>query len=113
MTETTPLLHLARRADLERVGADGLYRCASLESEGFVHCCTPAQLAGVVRRYYAEVDELVLLTLERGALGAEVRHESAPGSSERFAHVYGPIELAAVRERTPFGLGDPARERLS
>jgi len=113
MNETSPLLHVARRVDLERARGEGLYRCASLETEGFIHCCEPDQLAGVIARYYADVDELVLLTLERAALGAEIRHEGAHAGAERFPHVYGPIELAEVREETPFGTDDPARKRLT
>ena len=113
MNETPPLLHVARSADLERAREEGIYRCVSLETEGFIHCCEADQLPGVMARYYADVDDLVLLALEREALGAEVRHEAAHEGGERFPHVYGPVELTAVRETTPFGLGDPARETLT
>ena len=103
------LLHLARPADLERAGADGRYRCPSLESEGFVHCCTAAQLDGVLARYYAEDDDLVLLVIDPEALDVELRHENTVGGEERFPHVYGPIPLAAVRATHPFGRDAAAR----
>ena len=114
MSDIAPLLHIARAADLERARRDerALYRCDSLDGEGFVHCCEQEQLPGVVARHYAGVDDLVLLVIERGELGAELVHESAPGGGERFPHVYGPIELAAVRETRAFGLDDPARVGL-
>lgn len=112
MSDIAPLLHVARSADLEFARRSGYYRCDSLESEGFIHCCELDQLAGVVSRYYADVDDLVLLVIERESLGAELRYESAPGSDERFAHVYGPIELEAVHETRPFGRDAPARAVL-
>ena len=112
MSDIAPLLHIARDDDLALARRSGVYRCASLDEEGFIHCCEQDQLAGVVERYYADADGLTLLVVDRGALGAEVRHESAPGGGERFPHVYGPIALSAVRERRAFGLEDPARTGL-
>ena len=112
MNETSPLLHVAHRADLERARTDGYYRCASLETEGFIHCCAPAQLAGVLERYYAGMEGLVLLSLDGEALGAELRHESPPGGTERFPHVYGPIELVAIRKTTPFDPDGPLIELI-
>ena len=111
MSDIAPLLHVATTADLERARRDGIYRCASLDAEGFIHCCERDQLAGVLARHFGGVDDLVLLSIDRAALDVEVRHEGAD-EGPRFPHVYGPVRLDAVLERTPLGLDSPTRVAL-
>ena len=110
---STPLLHIALPADLARAKASGRYRCASLEREGFVHCGTAEQLAGVVGRYYRGVDDLVLLDIDPAALDVELRRENTVGGEEPFPHVHGSIPIAAIVRARPFGLADPDRLALA
>jgi uncharacterized protein (DUF952 family) len=71
-------------------------RDLTLEQEGFIHCsATMEQVEGVLSRYYADVDdELVLLVIDPGLLDAPVRLE--PAGEEFFPHIYGPIQPSAV-----------------
>jgi uncharacterized protein (DUF952 family) len=41
------ILHITDRHQWEQAKADGIYRCESLETEGFIHCSTPTQLITV------------------------------------------------------------------
>ena len=72
----------------------------SLEDEGFIHCCDPAQLDGVLTRFYSDVpDELLLLTIDPELLTSPlVREVGNPETGETFPHVYGPINPDAVIE---------------
>lgn len=72
----------------------------SLEEEGFIHCCDPAQLDGVLARFYADVPhDLLLLTVDPELLESRlVREVGDPESGETFPHVYGPINTSAVVE---------------
>lgn len=64
-------------------------------AEGFVHCSTRDQVAGTIERHFAGTDELILLELDRAALGAMLRwEENRPG--ELYPHVYRPLVLADV-----------------
>ena len=99
---SAPLLHVADRAAFEASAADTHYAPAAFADEGFVHCCTPGQLPGVLERYYRGRDDLVLLLLDADALDAPLRFEDTTGRGETFPHVYGPLPLAAVRARRPF-----------
>jgi Uncharacterized protein conserved in bacteria len=92
-----PLLHVAERTAWEAARASGPYAPAAFEAEGFVHLCRPAQLPGVLERYYRDREDLLLLELDASALEAEVRFEDTTGRGEPFPHLYGPIPLAAVR----------------
>ncbi|MEO5723085.1 MAG: DUF952 domain-containing protein [Ilumatobacteraceae bacterium] len=83
-----------------------------LHEQGFIHCSTTAQVAGVLGRFYRGVPNLVLLHIDESRLTAPLRFEPAngpvTGSDEdptgdptsrpagQFPHVYGPIDLAAV-----------------
>lgn len=99
-----PILHVATRAAWDAaVAAGGPYRHPSLDTEGFVHCSTAAQLAGTLARHFATADRsaLVVLVVEPAALD-DVRWErSATGGDEAFPHVYGAIPLHAVRQVRP------------
>lgn len=105
----TTLWHLAEPAHWAQARERGSYerstRGASLASVGFVHCCYPEQLPGVVARFYADAaatGDYVVLELDGELLeraGSPVRDE--PGNpddpaSPLFPHVYGPIPVPAV-----------------
>jgi uncharacterized protein (DUF952 family)/heme-degrading monooxygenase HmoA len=103
----TTLVHLATPDDWAAAQAAGEYRMSTrgvtLEQEGFIHCSFDHQVLGVASRFYADVDELVLLRLDPSLLGTEVVVEPPfPGSVEHFPHIYGPIPLAAVISATPW-----------
>lgn len=107
------MLHIATAADWRQAQGDGVYRCLSLIDEGFVHCCSSRQLAGVVERYYRSVDHLVLLTIDATALDVDIRHENTVGGEETFPHVYGAIPVAVVTDVRAFGLGSSMRALLT
>jgi uncharacterized protein (DUF952 family) len=100
---------VAEAAAWEAARASGSYAAASLEREGFIHCCTPAQLAGVARRWFAGRTGLVLLVLDPARLGSELRWELAEAEDGPFPHVYGPIGLDAVLSAEPFSPESPRR----
>lgn len=91
-----PLFHVTTLSGWDPTAA--LHEPPGFASEGFVHLCTRAQVAGVLERYYAGVPDLVLLELDPSRLGAEVRWEPGAGADPGpFPHLYGPLPLAAVR----------------
>ena len=103
------VLHLTTPADLAAARAAGEYRLSSrgltLEDVGFIHLCTPAQLPGVVSRFYADVEDLLALVVDLDACeaaGSPVRWEPAPDAAhELFPHVYGPLPWAAIIGESP------------
>lgn len=102
---TAEVFHLATPDTWRAAQAAGELRPASLTDEGFVHCSTPAQLAGTIERHFAGADELVLLRLDTGSLQSDLRwEESRPG--ERFPHVYRAIALAEVVAAIPWQRAD-------
>lgn len=73
----------------------GLYRHASLESEGFIHCSFAHQLDSVIERYYSKEAEVVVLEIESEHLMSRMIKESST-NSEIYPHIYGPINRDAI-----------------
>lgn len=69
--------------------------------EGFIHCCTPSQLKGVLERYFKGKTDLVLLHLDESKLKAELKYEVST-NDEKFPHLYGPINREAVMKAENF-----------
>lgn len=107
------IIHIALASDWDSAVAAGSYRKSTrdlmLDEVGFIHCSTPAQLAGVVTRFYANVTEpLRILEMDAQrvrASGTDVVFEGG-GSGELFPHIYGPIDPAWVRQETPAHIVD-------
>lgn len=99
------ILHVARVEDLERARESGRYRASSLDTEGFIHCCDPAQLPGVLTRHFGGSGDgtLRLLSIDTHLLDSPVVREDTVGTGERFPHVYGEIALGAVVEVLELG----------
>jgi uncharacterized protein (DUF952 family) len=74
----------------------GLYSADSLEKDGFIHCCTKDQTEDVLRTWFREESDLILLEIDPALLSAEVKYEDSHGSKELFPHIYGPLNLDAV-----------------
>ena len=108
------LFHIARRLDWEAAQAAGAYRISTrgrtLEQEGFIHLSSARQVRGVADRFYADVDDqLVLLTIDPAKLTAPVVAEAVTGTDESFPHLYGELPVAAVRRVTAYRRGDDGR----
>ena len=73
----------------------------TLQQNGFIHCCLPQQLDGVVQRYYATGQNLVVLYIDENKLSSPVAYEPSPFVPELFPHVYGIINLDAVQTLNP------------
>ena len=80
------IYHAALPADWEAAQRTGMYttstRGRTLDEEGFIHASYEWQVEGVVNRYYADVDELVLLVIDRDGLDAPVIDESPDRRSD-------------------------------
>jgi len=101
------IYHVATVADWEAAEASGAYTTSTygvtLEEEGYLHASRADQWEGVRERYYADVTEpLVLLEIDTDLLDVPLVEEApAPGMTETFPHIYGPLRPAAVVGVTP------------
>jgi uncharacterized protein (DUF952 family) len=78
------------------------------ERDGFIHFSTAAQVAETAARHFADVDDLVLVAVDAGALGEALRWEPSRGGA-LFPHLYGVLPMTAVRWVKPLPLGPDGR----
>lgn len=96
------IYHIARRDEWQSALETGAYRTGSLETEGFIHCSLRRQVLPVANTLYHGQKNLVLLEIDPDFVEADICHE---GEADRFPHIYGPLNLNAVRRMAEF----PAR----
>ncbi len=79
--------------------AAGVYRDASLDAQGFIHCSTPEQVVPVANAIFRGQAGLALLCIAPEKLAAPLVYEPSPEDptcGQRFPHLYGPLNLDAV-----------------
>lgn len=96
-----PIFHIALPEDWAAAFTFGEYamstRSMSLDEVGFIHCSTRPQIEATANRFYADLSELVLLTVDPLMVPAHIVWEPpAPAIDELFPHIYGPLPIAAV-----------------
>ena len=105
------ILHIASRAQWDRARARGAYIPRDFDSEGFIHCSTPAQAASTANSFFRGHRDLLLLCIDEDLLTAPLRYEAPapPGGrpsgavrSGLFPHLYGELNLDAVTEVLEF-----------
>ena len=94
------IYHVAQRERWLHALDGGEYTASSvgreLADEGFIHMSTLDQVAGVLERFYAGIDDLVLLHIDESLLAAPLVYEAIAAASAQFPHLYGPLNVAAV-----------------
>jgi uncharacterized protein (DUF952 family) len=95
------ILHIVKRDDWENAIHRGEYAPASLETEGFIHCSTVAQVVETANLFYRGQTDLMIVCVEEGHLTAQLTYEPAvrvgvQRADRIFPHIYGALNLEAV-----------------
>lgn len=100
------IYHIVEQAVWKEAVVGTHYMPSSLATSGFIHCSTAEQVVRVANNLFRGRNGLLLLHIDVKQLSAPVVYENLDGGPELFPHVYGPIEVSAVRAATPFEPGD-------
>ena len=87
--------HIIKKEYWKKFENSNIYFPAEYENEGFIHFSTKDQVAGVLERYYANEENLVLLSINEDLLSAEMKFEKA-SNGELFPHLYGHLNQSAI-----------------
>jgi uncharacterized protein (DUF952 family) len=91
------IYHLVKKADWEAAPTSSQYRAASLDAEGFIHCCgDEAQMLAVANARFTGEEAVLVLDVDTDRLLSPVKYE-ASRSGGIYPHIYGPLNLDAVR----------------
>ena len=95
------IYHITQESEWLAAVEQGYYATPTLTNEGFIHCSFRDQVTDTAGRYYAGTHGLVLLEIDPEVLACRWVVEPSTGE-ELFPHVYGRINLNAVRKVVPF-----------
>ena len=84
--------------DAERAGA--FFGSAVDYADGFIHFSSAEQVPGTAGRHFTGMAGLVLVAIDAEALGPALKWEPSRGGA-LFPHLYGPLQLTAVRWARP------------
>jgi uncharacterized protein (DUF952 family) len=94
------IYHITDTALWEKALAGEFYRHPSLKEEGFIHCSSKDQLGPTADRYFAGVDEIIVLSIVERRIPGQVKWEMADSVTppQEFPHIYGPLPLDAIED---------------
>ncbi len=92
------IYHVTTREQWAAAQELGHYDSDTLATEGFIHCSTEPQVAGVLERYYQGKRGLVKLKIDRSKVERPLVFELAGSINEVFPHIHGALNLDAVVE---------------
>ena len=98
--ESDYIYHITTRDQWKQAQELGHYDSDTLATEGFIHCSTEPQVAGVLERYYHGRTSLVKLKIEKTKIERPLIFELAGSINEVFPHIHGALNLDAVIEVT-------------
>jgi uncharacterized protein (DUF952 family) len=96
------ILHITTNQSWDAAVATGSYRDVSLEDEGFIHCSTVQQILGPANEFYRGQSDLVLLCISSSAVEAEIIYEDCYETGMAYPHIYGPLNVSAVKQVVEF-----------
>jgi uncharacterized protein (DUF952 family) len=94
------IYHVTTQTQWDLALKQGFYEADTLAKEGFMHCSTEDQVAGVLERYYKGQTGLVKLTIQKDRVERPLVFELAGSINEVFPHIHGTLNLDAVVEVT-------------
>lgn len=100
------IFHITPRQDWEKAKATGSYRADSLETEGFIHCSTAAQVVRTANLWFKNQTDLLLLFIDSDKVQSEIRYD-AVAENQTFPHIYGALNNDAVFKAIEF---EPAED---
>lgn len=96
--ESDYIYHVTTKQQWSEAQEKGHYNSDTLATEGFIHCSTEPQVAGVLERYYKGQTGLLKLKIDKSKVERPLIFELAGSINEVFPHIHGALNLDAVIE---------------
>jgi uncharacterized protein (DUF952 family) len=89
------IFHIVKKEDWVKP-TQNVYQSDTIKAQGFIHCCTAAQIDKILNQWFKGQRDLLLVEINVDLLKAKVKFENLEGGQELFPHIYGTINLDAV-----------------
>jgi uncharacterized protein (DUF952 family) len=90
------IIHLLPVMDWEKIQGEIMLFSESIIEYGFVHCCLPEQVQGVLRQWFPNQKDVMAVEIDTNLLVSPFVVENLEGGSELFPHIYGLVNKDAV-----------------
>jgi uncharacterized protein (DUF952 family) len=90
------IIHLIPTVDWEKIQGETMLFSESVVQYGFVHCCMPEQVQGVLNQWFANQKDVAAVEIDTNLLVSPFVCENLEGGSELFPHIYGLVNKDAV-----------------
>jgi uncharacterized protein (DUF952 family) len=105
----TTIYKICTAAEWREAEREGRYRGSAVDArDGFIHFSTAEQAAETAAKHFAGQRGLMLIAVDADVLGARLKWEPSRGGA-LFPHLYGALEMDAVRRVDPLPLDDAGR----
>jgi uncharacterized protein (DUF952 family) len=105
----TIIYKICTAAEWREAEREGRYRGSAVDArDGFIHFSTAEQAAETAAKHFAGQRGLMLIAVDADVLGARLKWEPSRGGA-LFPHLYGALEMDAVRRVDPLPLDDAGR----
>ncbi|MEE2745345.1 MAG: DUF952 domain-containing protein [Pseudomonadota bacterium] len=92
------IYHICRKVEWLKAKKIGVYTgSADDKRDGFIHFSTANQVLGSAEKHWANVEGLVLLSVDPVVLGEKIKWEPSR-DNEMFPHLYGELDIKAVSD---------------
>ena len=99
------LFHVLDPAEWATAQAAGRHAPPALARDGFLHCCTAAQLGFVAARHFAGRGGMLAMRFRPELCGAALEWVRSEPDQGPFPHLRGAVPVAAVLEVVPLETG--------
>jgi uncharacterized protein (DUF952 family) len=103
---------LVSRAEWVAAIDAGVFHGAAVDlTDGFIHFSTGAQVQETARRYFAGLEDILIIGFDAEDLAPLLEWEPSRGG-DLFPHLYGPLNPALAVETRPAPLGEDGHIQL-
>ncbi len=106
------IYHITEQSTWNQAVRDGIYLPQGFMREGFIHCSKRSQVLDVANRFYSKDSNLVLLQIDVDLVSSQIVDENLEGGTENFPHIYGPLNMDAVKKALSFEKADDGKYRF-
>ncbi len=92
------IYHIITKPAWEEARKNGVYRPASLETEGFIHASMKEQVVPTANRRFSGRTDLLVLVINTDKIDHKIVFEESPTTGEKYPHIYGSLSTDAVEK---------------
>ncbi|HET6527601.1 MAG TPA: DUF952 domain-containing protein [Balneolaceae bacterium] len=107
------LFHITTREAFSEFKNSPNYEPESLETEGFIHCSSGAQINETANRLFAGLSKILLLVIDVSTLRPDVKYELDEETGQKFPHIYGPLNKDSIMDKIDIPAEDDGSFNIS